>query len=72
MSENGLRVNASRGVAHDDDVAFLVLGGDFMPSLMSMHEKIASSVTPRFWTSLLIYPILLWLLVLIPMKKMRQ
>ena len=53
-------------------LAFLVLGGDFMPSLMSMHEKIASSVTPRFWTSLLIYPILLWLLVLIPMKKMRQ
>ena len=53
-------------------LAFLVLGGDFFPSLLAMHEKLTGGVTPQFWISLVIYPLLLWLLVLVPMKKMRE
>ena len=53
-------------------LAFLVLGGDFMPALLTMHEKITGGITPHFLPSLLIYPILLYLLVWLPMKKMRE
>jgi putative OPT family oligopeptide transporter len=53
-------------------LAFLVLGGDFYPTLLSVHEKLTAGITPRYWASLLIYPILLYLLVWLPMKKMRE
>ena len=53
-------------------LAFLVLGGDFYPALLSAHEKLTAGITPRYWASLLIYPILLYLLVWVPMKKMRE
>ncbi len=53
-------------------LAFLVLGGDFYPPLLAMHEKLAGGITPRYWLSLLIYPILLYLLVWLPMNRMRD
>ena len=52
-------------------LAFLVLGADFFEPLKSTHEKIAGGVTPKYWLSLLIYPILIYLLVFVPMKRMR-
>ena len=56
-------------------LAFLVLGGDFYPPLIAIHEKIASSLSgtfPLFWLSLLMYPALAYLLVYMPVKKMRE
>ena len=53
-------------------LAFLVLGGDFYPTLLSAHERLTAGITPMFWASLLIYPVLLYLLVWVPMKKMRE
>lgn len=52
-------------------LAFLVLGADFIEPLKAMHEKIAGGVTPRYWLSLLIYPILIYLLVWVPINRMR-
>jgi putative OPT family oligopeptide transporter len=53
-------------------LAFLVLGGDFYPPLIELHSKITSGITPRFWLSLVIYPVLVYLLVYVPVKRMRQ
>lgn len=52
-------------------LAFMVLGADLYPPLMAMHEKITGAITPRFWLSLLIYPVLIYLLVWVPIKRMR-
>jgi putative OPT family oligopeptide transporter len=52
-------------------LAFLVLGADFFEPLKAMHAKIAGGVTPRYWLSLLIYPILIYLLVWVPINRMR-
>ncbi len=52
-------------------LAFLVLGGDFYPPLTAIHEKIAGSISPRFWPSLIIYPVLAYLLVWTPINRMR-
>jgi putative OPT family oligopeptide transporter len=49
-------------------LAFLVLGGDFMPKLLIIHERMARGITPQFWLSLLIYPVLLYLLIWIPSR----
>jgi putative OPT family oligopeptide transporter len=49
-------------------LAFLVLGGDFFPKLLVIHERITGGITPQFWLSLLIYPVLLYLLILIPSR----
>ncbi len=49
-------------------LAFLVLGGDFFPKLLEIHERITGGITPQFWLSLLIYPVLLYLLILIPSR----
>ncbi len=53
-------------------LAFLVLAGEKFTGLMELHQKIAGGITPRFWLSLLIYPVLIYLLVHYPMKWMRQ
>ena len=57
-------------------LAFLVLGGDFYPPLIAVHEKIAGGLTnrgfPVFWLSLIMYPALAYLLVYLPVKKMRE
>jgi hypothetical protein len=50
-------------------LAFLVLGGDFMPKLLVFHERITGGITPQFWLSLLIYPALLYTLVWIPSRN---
>jgi putative OPT family oligopeptide transporter len=52
-------------------LAFLVLGADFYEPMKTMHGKIAGSITPRYWLSLLIYPILIYLLVWVPINRMR-
>jgi putative OPT family oligopeptide transporter len=49
-------------------LAFLVLGGDFFPKLLSIHERLTGGITPQFWLSLLIYPVLLYLLVWLPSR----
>jgi putative OPT family oligopeptide transporter len=53
-------------------LAFLVLGGDFYPPMMAVHEKIAGAITPRYWMSLIIYPVLIYLLVWLPINRMRN
>lgn len=53
-------------------LAFLVLGGDFIPALTAAREALTAGVTPSFWPSLIIYPVLIYLLVFLPIKKMRQ
>jgi putative OPT family oligopeptide transporter len=53
-------------------LAFMVLGADIYPPLMAVHEKITGAITPRFWLSLIIYPVLIYLLVVVPMKRMRD
>jgi putative OPT family oligopeptide transporter len=52
-------------------LAFLVLGGDFYPSLLIV-QKVSSKLTPSFWFSLIMYPGLAYLLVYLPVKKMRE
>jgi len=52
-------------------LAFLVLGGDFYPPVMAIHEKIAGAISPKFWLSLIIYPVLTYLLVWLPINRMR-
>ena len=54
-------------------LAFLVLGGDFFPAMTSMREGLMSALPePRFWLSLIVYPALIYLLILLPVKVMRQ
>jgi putative OPT family oligopeptide transporter len=53
-------------------LAFMVLGADIYAPLMAVHEKITGAITPRFWLSLIIYPVLIYLLVVVPMKRMRD
>jgi len=52
-------------------LAFLVLGGDFYPPIMAIHEKIAGNISPKFFLSLIIYPVLVYLLVWLPINRMR-
>ncbi len=53
-------------------LAFLVLGGDFMPSLLAAKAAITPAMGPSFPLSLIVYPALLYLLVWLPIKKMRE
>jgi putative OPT family oligopeptide transporter len=54
-------------------LAFLVLGGDFFPLLLRIRDTLTSALpAPRFWLGLVIYPVLIYLLVLVPTKVMRQ
>lgn len=53
-------------------LAFFVLGGDFFPGLTALRESLAASISPRYWLSLLVYPALVYLLVWLPLKKMRE
>lgn len=51
-------------------LAFLVIGADFMPLLKRGQEAVAGLPT-SFALSLVIYPVLIYLLVWLPLKKMR-
>jgi len=53
-------------------LAFLVLGGEFMPGLLAAREALTPGFGPSFWLGLLIYPILAYLLAWLPIKKMRE
>lgn len=52
-------------------LAFLVLGADFLPSLAAAREAVAARVEPSVGLGLLVYPALAYLLVWLPLKKMR-
>ncbi len=53
-------------------LAFLVLGGERFEFLNTLHERITAGISPHFLPSLLVYPVLIYLLVWIPVKRMRQ
>jgi hypothetical protein len=53
-------------------LAFFVLGGEFLPSLVRLHEAVAPSFGPYFWLGLLVYPLLGYLLIWLPLKKMKE
>lgn len=53
-------------------LAFVVLGGDFSGILKSLTELLRDNSSAHFWLSLLIYPVLLYLLVWMPLKKLRE
>ena len=50
-------------------LAFLVLGADRLPALATLLESMGG-VSSSFWPGLLIYPALLYLLVVLPLQKM--
>jgi hypothetical protein len=52
-------------------LAFVVLGGDFFPSIAAMREGFAG-ITPSYPLGLLIYPVLAYLFVWLPLQKMRE
>ena len=53
-------------------LAFLVLGADRLPALASLHNSMTSVASPSYWSGLLIYPILLYMLVWLPLQKMSE
>lgn len=52
-------------------LAFLVLGAERSGAIASLRESM-SGFTPSYWPGLLIYPALLYLLVAVPLQKMRD
>ncbi len=52
-------------------LAFLVLGGDFVPAVAAMRATV-SGITPSYPLGLAIYPVLAYLFVWLPLKKMRE
>ncbi len=52
-------------------LAFLVLGGDFVPAVAAMRESV-SGITPSYPLGLAIYPVLGYLFVWLPLTKMRD
>jgi putative OPT family oligopeptide transporter len=53
-------------------LAFLVLGEDFFPFLARLRVAVTPSWEPSFFLSLLVYPALVYLLVFLPLRKMRE
>jgi putative OPT family oligopeptide transporter len=53
-------------------LAFLVIGQDFFPFLGRMRAAVTPSGEPSFLLSLLVYPALVYLLVFLPLRKMRE
>jgi putative OPT family oligopeptide transporter len=53
-------------------LAFVVLGGEFVPSLGALREGLTAGIVPSHLPGLVLYPALLYLLVWIPLKKMRE
>jgi len=52
-------------------LAFLVLGGDFIPALIAARDAVTPDIGPQFGPGLLIYPAMIYLLVFLPLRKMR-
>jgi putative OPT family oligopeptide transporter len=52
-------------------LAFLLLGGDFIPFLIRAKEAVTPGWEPNFWISLIAFPIVFYLLVWLPLKRVR-
>jgi putative OPT family oligopeptide transporter len=52
-------------------LAFLLLGGDFIPFLIRAKEAVTPSWEPNFWLSLIAFPAVFYLLVWLPLKRVR-
>jgi putative OPT family oligopeptide transporter len=52
-------------------LAFIVLGGDFVPAVAAIRGRFAG-ITPSYPLGLLIYPVLAYLFVWLPLQKMRE
>jgi len=52
-------------------LAFLVIGADRFPALLTARDSLTGGITPSYWLSLLVYPVLVYLLVWTPLKKMK-
>ena len=52
-------------------LAFVVLGGDFVPAVASIRERLAG-ITPGYGLGLAIYPVLAYLFVWLPLQRMRE
>jgi putative OPT family oligopeptide transporter len=53
-------------------LAFLLMGGDFIPFLVSLKERLTPAGEPSFWLSLIAFPAMVYLLVVFPLRKMRE
>jgi hypothetical protein len=53
-------------------LAFVVIGQDFFPFLTRLRAAVTPSGGPSFFLSLLVYPALVYLLVFLPLRKMRE
>ena len=53
-------------------LAMLVLSGDFFPRVLASWRALSPGWGPLFWLSLLIYPVLIYLLAWLPLKVMRE
>jgi putative OPT family oligopeptide transporter len=52
-------------------LAFVVLGGDFFPAFAAIRERLAG-ITPSYPLGLAIYPVLAYLFLWLPLRKMRE
>ncbi len=53
-------------------IAFFVLGSEQFSALKAIRESLQGAFTPHFFWSLLLYPILIYLLAWFPMKRLRR
>jgi putative OPT family oligopeptide transporter len=53
-------------------LAFLLMGGDFVPFLITMKESLTPSMAPNFFLGLLAFPLVFYGLVWFPISKLRQ
>jgi putative OPT family oligopeptide transporter len=55
-------------------IALMVIGADLYRGYFGLPQgdPVLPTVYQGFWVSLLVYPLLLWLLVFLPLKKMRE
>ena len=52
-------------------LALLVIGGDFIPGLLGF-QALSSGFEPNFLLSLIAYPLVIYMLVWVPMKRMKE
>ncbi len=52
-------------------LAFLLLGGDFIPFLLRLKASLTPGWEPSFWVSLIAFPAVFYLLVWLPLKRVR-
>jgi fucose permease len=52
-------------------IALVVIGGDFAPWLLGF-QRLTANVTPSFWASLIIFPVVIYLLVWFAVRTGRE